>query len=126
MYIGHHSHILYFVDFSLTKQYHDFVIYVHRNFVYGKSLTDTAQYASLHTYQGSLPWQGLKAKIKQQKYEKIVELEQTISIEELCSDLLLQIITINLYVKSLTFDEQSDYDHIKRQLRTIIVVNNGK
>ncbi|CAF1082149.1 unnamed protein product [Rotaria sp. Silwood1] len=74
----------------------------------------------------SLPWQGLKAKIKQQKYEKIVELEQTISIEELCSDLLLQIITINLYVKSLTFDEQSDYDHIKRQLRTIIVVNNGK
>ncbi|CAF0912514.1 unnamed protein product [Rotaria sordida] len=37
-----------------------------------------------------------------------------------------QIITITIYIKSLTFDEQLDYDYIKRQLRTIIVSNNQK
>ncbi|CAF2845970.1 unnamed protein product [Rotaria sp. Silwood2] len=146
--VGHHSHILYFVDFGLTKQYRDFITYVHCNLVYGKSLTGTARYASLNTHhgfeqarrddlesiiysllyflRGSLPWQGLKAKTKQQKYEKIAELKQTIPIEELCSGLPSQIITIALYVKSLTFDEQPDYNYIKRQLRTIIVSNNQK
>ncbi|UJR38009.1 hypothetical protein I4U23_030691 [Adineta vaga] len=146
--IGDQSHILYFVDFGLAQEYRDLVSYVHRRFVTGKSLTGTARYASLHTHQGheqarrddleaivysllyflrgSLPWQGLKAETKQQKYEKIAELKQTISIIELCSNLPSQIIAMYIYVKSLTFDEQPDYDYIKRQLRAIIVTNNQK
>jgi serine/threonine protein kinase len=146
--IGHYSHILYFIDFGLAKEYRDLVSYVHHNLVVGKRLTGTARYASLNTHRGfeqarrddlesivysllyflrgSLPWQGLKAKTKRQKYEKIAELKQTISSKDLCSGLPPQILTICLYVKSLTFDEQPDYDYIKRQLRAIIVANNQK
>ncbi|CAF0924434.1 unnamed protein product [Adineta steineri] len=146
--IGHYSHIVYFVDFGLTKEYRDLVSYVHHNLVKGKNLAGTARYASLHTHtgltqarrddlesivysllyflKGSLPWQGIKAKTKRQKYEKIAELKQTIPLKELCSGMPSQIMTVYIYVKSLTFDEQPDYDYIKRQLRTIIIANNQK
>ncbi|CAF0916766.1 unnamed protein product [Rotaria sordida] len=85
--IGHHSHILYFVDFGLTKQYRDFITCIHRHLIHSKSLTGTGRCASLHTHhgfeqarrddpesiiysllyflKGSLSWQSLKAKTKQ-------------------------------------------------------------
>lgn len=41
-------------------------------------------YVLMYFNRGSLPWQGLKAATKRQKYEKISEKKMSTSIEELC------------------------------------------
>ena len=41
-------------------------------------------YVLMYFNRGSLPWQGLKANTKRQKYEKISEKKLTVPIEELC------------------------------------------
>lgn len=41
-------------------------------------------YIFLYFLRGSLPWQGLKAATKKQKYQKIAEVKYTTSFEELC------------------------------------------
>ncbi len=38
----------------------------------------------LVSFSGQLPWQGLKAKTKAQKYEKISEKKLSTPVEELC------------------------------------------
>ena len=41
-------------------------------------------YILIYFLSGTLPWQGLRAKTKAQKYEKISEKKLSTSVEELC------------------------------------------
>ena len=41
-------------------------------------------YIFIYFLHGTLPWQGLKARTKTQKYEKITEKKLSTSVEELC------------------------------------------
>jgi len=41
-------------------------------------------YVLMYFMRGSLPWQGLKAATKRQKYERISEKKMSTPIEELC------------------------------------------
>ena len=41
-------------------------------------------YVFMYFLRGSLPWQGLKAATKRQKYERISEKKMSTPIEELC------------------------------------------
>ena len=41
-------------------------------------------YILIYFLNGTLPWQGLRAKTKAQKYEKISEKKLSTSVEELC------------------------------------------
>ena len=42
-------------------------------------------YILIYFLSGTLPWQGLRAKTKAQKYEKISEKKLSTSVEELCN-----------------------------------------
>lgn len=104
---GKNQHILYLIDFGLAKRYKDPKTGRHIPFKDNKSLTGTARYASLNTHlgieqarrddleqiglvlmyfiRGGLPWQGLPAKTKEEKYEQIKIKKAVTSIEDLTS-----------------------------------------
>lgn len=98
--------MVHIIDFGLSKKYRDPKTLQHIPYRTNKNLTGTARYASLNTHlgieqgrrddlealgyvflyflRGSLPWQGLRAANKKQKYDKISQKKLTIPIETLC------------------------------------------
>jgi hypothetical protein len=103
--LGKRQHYVYTVDFGLTKRYRDAKTGQHIQYKDGKSLTGTARYASLNTHvgieqsrrddleclgfvliyfiKGGLPWQGVKAKSRTEKYQIIKDMKMNTPVEEL-------------------------------------------
>jgi len=93
----------------LAKRYKDPKTGLHIPHKSNKALTGTARYASISTHmgieqsrrddieaalyvllyflRGSLPWQGINAKNRDEKYKKIMETKMATSIESLCKGL---------------------------------------
>ena len=106
---GANSGVIYVIDFGLAKRYKDPRTGQHIPYRNNKSLTGTARYASVNTHmgieqsrrddiegilyvmlyflRGSLPWQGLTAKNKNEKYKKIMDMKMSTSAETLCKGL---------------------------------------
>merc|ERR1712130_846891 len=106
-----------------------------------KNLTGTARYTSINTHlgieqsrrddmealgyiliyflQGTLPWQGLRAKTKAQKYEKISEKKLSTPVEELCKGAPAEFATYQNYVRSLRFEEKPDYAYLRQLIRNL-------
>ena len=104
--IGRHCNKVFLIDFGLAKKYRDNRTRQHIMYREDKNLTGTARYASINAHlgieqsrrddmeslgyvsmyfnRGSLPWQGLKAATKKQKYEKISEKKMSTPVEVLC------------------------------------------
>ena len=114
---GKNSHFVYLIDYGLAKRYKDPKTGMHIKYKDGKSLTGTARYASVFTlmgieqsrrddlesiaysliylFRGELPWQGLKAKSKTDKYTKILEMKKYMRLEELCTGIHSNIFFLN-------------------------------
>ena len=58
---------------------------------------------------GTLPWQGLRAATKQQKYERISEKKMATPIDVLCKGAPCEFATYLNYCRSLRFEEKPDY-----------------
>ena len=137
--------IIYLIDFGLAKRFRDPKTGLHIPYKDGKSLTGTARFASIYTHlgieqsrrddlegmmytllyliKGKLPWQGLKAKSKEEKCQKIMEKKIDIPIEKLCKGLHKNFGIILHYCRSLLFDEKPNYDFIRNKLKEIINEN---
>uniref|UniRef100_A0A8R7QRY4 Non-specific serine/threonine protein kinase n=1 Tax=Triticum urartu TaxID=4572 RepID=A0A8R7QRY4_TRIUA len=67
----------------------------------------------------SLPWQGLKAATKKQKYDKISEKKLSTPIEVLCKTHPVEFASYFHYCHSLTFDQRPDYGFLRRLFRDL-------
>lgn len=104
---GVKSGIIYIIDFGLARRYKDPKTNQHIAFRSNKSLTGTARYASINCHmgieqsrrddieslvyvllyllKGKLPWQGIDAKDRDDKYKKIMQMKISVSPSELCT-----------------------------------------
>ncbi|KAJ6759590.1 CASEIN KINASE I-LIKE [Salix koriyanagi] len=78
-------------------------------------------YVLMYFLRGSLPWQGLKAGTKKQKYEKISEKKVSTSIEALCRGYPTEFASYFHYCRSLRFDDKPDYAYLKRIFRDLFI-----
>ncbi|KAE8056603.1 hypothetical protein FH972_013358 [Carpinus fangiana] len=139
--LGRKAILVYIIDFGLAKRYQDPATNRHIPYRENKNLTGTARYASCNTHQGieqsrrddleslgyvllyflrgSLPWQGLKAATKKQKYDRICEKKLSTPIEVLCKSHPVEFASYFRYCHSLTFDQTPDYGFLKRLFRDL-------
>ncbi|KAJ7555189.1 hypothetical protein O6H91_05G025700 [Diphasiastrum complanatum] len=141
--LGRRANLVYIIDFGLAKKYRDPSTHQHIPYRENKNLTGTARYASINTHlgieqsrrddleslgyvlmyflRGSLPWQGLKAGTKKQKYEKISEKKMATSIEALCKCYPSEFSSYFHYCRSMRFDDKPDYAYLKRLFRDLFI-----
>lgn len=125
------SHLIYLVDFGLAKRYKEEYTNFHIPLRQGIKLTGTIRFSScnamnkkelsrrddmesigylfLYLLKGSLPWQGLKIKQKNEKYEKIREMKMELDFNKLCEGIPEEFGTYLKMVRKLEFEEEPEY-----------------
>ncbi|KAL4493420.1 hypothetical protein ABPG72_007428 [Tetrahymena utriculariae] len=132
--LGKNSKTLYLIDFAFSKRFIQ-KDGSHIPFQEGKLFTGTARYASINAQKyfeqsrrddlislgyslvylmrGRLPWQDYRVLQKKEKYEKILEKKQNLSLEQLCAKLPEELFEYMKYCTSLEFEQKPDYIYIK-------------
>lgn len=139
--LGKKEKIVHIIDLGLAKKYRDARANLHIPFKDNKSLTGTARYASLNTHlgleqsrrddletigyvlmyfnRGSLPWQGLRAANKEEKYRKIMEKKIACPPEVLGKHSPQEFVTYLNYCRNLKFEDRPDYAYPKMILKDL-------
>ncbi|XP_019188441.1 PREDICTED: casein kinase 1-like protein 7 isoform X2 [Ipomoea nil] len=141
--LGRKANQVYVIDYGLAKKYRDLQTHKHIPYRENKNLTGTARYASVNTHlgveqsrrddleslgyvlmyflRGSLPWQGLRAGTKKQKYDRISEKKMITPIEVLCKSYPSEFASYFHYCRSLRFEDKPDYSYLKRLFRDLFI-----
>ena len=136
---GRRANVLYIIDFGLSKRFRHPKTRQHMPYREGKNLTGTPRYASINNHlgieqsrrddmesvgyvlvyfaRGSLPWQGLKANTKKQKYQKIMDKKMSVSISSLCRGLPEELRKYLEYCRSLRFEDKPNYPYLRSLFR---------
>lgn len=126
---------VYLIDYGLSKEFRNPSTLLHRPLKQDKNLTGTARYASLNTHlgyeqsrrddleslgfmlvyfmKGQLPWQGLKAENKFEKYALIKDVKQRTTIYNLCDGLPNEIYLYLIHVRNLQYEESPNYEYLE-------------
>merc|ERR1711902_474360 len=68
---------------------------------------------------GKLPWQGLKAKSKTQKYNRISKVKRETTIESLCQNCPKQFAEYLKYCRKLDFNGKPDYKYLRNLFKDL-------
>ena len=68
----------------------------------------------IYLNKGQLPWQGLPARTKKEKYEKIRDKKMCTSIEALTKGMPPEFEQYLSYCRSLKFDEKPDIQYLRK------------
>ncbi len=143
--LGRRSNVVYIIDFGLAKRYRDPKTHVHIMYRENKHLTGTPRYASINNHlgieqsrrddleslgyvfmyflRGSLPWQGLRANTKKQKYQKIMEKKMATPIDLLCKGFPDEFRIYFEYCRALRFADKPDYSYLRRLFKDLALRN---
>lgn len=133
---GPFGHIVYLVDFGLSKSYIDKRTKSHVLFAKKKPLIGTARYCSCNTHRGfqqsrrddlesigflliyfnsgKLPWQGLKGENIKEKTIAIGNMKMSTTLESLCNGLPAAFLTYMDYCRKLEFSTDPDYRYLRQ------------
>merc|ERR1712217_763642 len=149
--LGKKANPVHIIDFGLAKKYRDPKTQQHIPYRENKSLTGTTRYASINAHlgveqsrrddleaigyvlmyfnRGQLPWQGLQANTKEEKYHKIMESKRSTSIESLCKGYAAVFASYLNYCRALRFEDRPDYAYLRRLFKDLFMregfVNDG-
>ena len=129
----------FLVDFGLAKSYMRDGEHIPRKD--GKKLTGSARYCSVHTHRGCeqsrrddmesymytliyflrgrLPWQGIRCKDKDKRYQKIAHIKQTVPIAEICRGLPPLFGALLRSVRGLGFTEAPPYQQYRAMFKAL-------
>ncbi len=133
---------IYFLDFGLAKKYRSSKTKVHNPITKHSKLTGTARYASINAlagweqsrrddlesfgyvlaylYLGGLPWMGIQAKNKEEKYAKILNIKKQIPTEQLLKNGPQELINYLNYCKGMQYEQDPDYDYLTQLFKDLI------
>ena len=136
------SHIIYALDFGLSKKFRSSRTHQHIKFNVNKKLTGTARYASINALKGceqsrrddleaigyvlmyflrgSLPWQGLHVHKGEDRYKKILMKKKGTTAEELCKGFPKEFVDYINYTRNLDFETDPDYKYLRGLLLSIL------
>ena len=136
------NHIIYALDFGLSKKYRSSRTHQHIKFNVNKKLTGTARYASINALKGceqsrrddleaigyvlmyflrgSLPWQGLHVHKGEDRYKKILAKKRGTTAEELCKGFPTEFVDYINYTRNLEFEADPDYKYLRGLLLSIL------
>ena len=142
------SHIIYILDFGLSKKFRSSRTHQHIKFSVNKKLTGTARYASinalkgceqsrrddleaigyvlLYFLRGSLPWQGLHVNKGEDRYKKILQKKKGTSAEDLCKGFPNEFVEYINYTRNLEFEADPDYKFLRNLLTTVLEKQNSQ
>lgn len=142
--LGEKSGVVYIIDYGLSMPYHDNKGN-HIPYKSNKNLAGTARYASINNHRGveqsrrddlegalyvllyflrgSLPWQGLPAQNRREKYKRILDVKTVTPPESLCKGFPGQLKSLLRYCRGLKFEESPNYKYIKSTLHEIAMEN---
>jgi serine/threonine protein kinase len=134
--------LIYIIDFGLCKKYRSSRTGKHIIFSKNKKFFGTFEFCSIHTMKGlemtrrddmesigymliflitgTLPWFGIEGSCSE-RYEKVYKIKANISNEDLCKGLPIEMCKYMKYVKSLKYEENPDYDYLRRLFLIILL-----
>lgn len=77
-------------------------------------------YILLYFLKGSLPWQGLAGKNKNDKYDRIKEKKIQTTIEQLTRNSPEEFSKYLQYCRNLRFEEKPDYNYLRNLFRGLM------
>ena len=136
------SQTLYLLDFGLAKKYRSSTTLIQYPMINKKKLTGTARYASINALRGleqsrrddleavgyvlmyllrgSLPWQGLQAKNKEERYKKIMQKKIDTNSYDLCYGFPSEFERYVEYCKGLEYTEEPRYEMLREGFTRVI------
>jgi len=139
---GRNCSTVYAIDFGLAKRFRNPKTMTHIRYREHKHLTGTPRYASVNNHlgieqsrrddleslgfvllyflRGSLPWQGLRANTKKQKYQKILEKKLATPFRLLCKNFPREFVLYLEYCRQLRFEDTPDYKYLKQLFESVL------
>ena len=135
---------IYILDFGLAKKFRSSKTLKQIPMIKHSRLTGTARYASINALKGyeqsrrddleslgyvlayllrgSLPWQGMPAKTKEEKYTKILNKKLTITVESLLKNYPQELINYIKYCRILKYEQDPDYEYLIELFKNVITI----